>query len=419
MKILMVNSFYYFRGGAERYMFELTALLERHGHEVIPFSMVHKNNLPSKYSDFFIPYVDYPSLLKTKPNLPTMINAAERVIYSREAKQKIKQLILQTKPDIAHIHGIGHEMSPSVLDAIKSFRIPSVQTIHDFGLLCPNSSFLSHGEVCERCKGQRFYNVVLRRCKRDSLSASLLACISHYAHRLSHIYERNVDVFISPSRFMEKKFLEYGIDKKIIYIPNFINLDNSQIGISSSGYCIFAGRLVAIKGLWTLIEAAKINRQAKILIAGDGELEEEMHKVVLENHLDNVNLLGFVEPKELLRLMSSANFTIFPSEWYENSPMSIIESFACGKPVLASNIGALPDMVMDGWNGLLFEPGNAQHLASQIQYLFEHPEKAAEMGNHGREKVVTEMNPELHYQQIMQVYQQLLDTNTRTGTNKL
>jgi glycosyltransferase involved in cell wall biosynthesis len=414
MKILMCNSFYYIRGGAERYMFELTTLLEKHGHEIIPFGMVHKNNYPSKYSNYFVSYIDYPSMLKGKPSLPTMIRALERVIYSREAKQRIKQLIIETKPDIAHIHGIGHEISPSILDAIKSFHIPIVQTLHDYGNLCPNSSFLSRGEVCERCKGQRYYNVVLRRCKRDSLGASLLACISQYVHISTNIYGRNVDVFISPSRFLQKKFIEHGINKKIITIPNFINLESYQPGESNSGYCLFAGRLVDYKGVRTLIEAAKLNRQARILIAGDGELADEIRKAVLEHQLDNVTLLGFVEPMELMRLMSFANFTIFPSEWYENYPMSIIESFACGKPVIASDIGALPDLVVDKWNGLLFEPGNAVQLADQIQYLFDHPEDAIEMGKHGHEFVLTNNDPETHCRQVMQVYQSLLHSSLKT-----
>ena len=411
MKILMCNSFYYYRGGSERYMFDLSKLLEEHGHEVIPFSMEHKDNLPSKYSSFFVSHIDYPALLKSKPGLREIIRAFEKLIFSGEAKQKIKRLILETKPDIAHIQGIGHEISPSILNVIKSFHIPIVQTLHDYGALCPNTSFLSRGEVCERCKGRRYYNVVLRRCKRDSLGASLLAGFSQYVNMLTNVYGRNVDVYISPSRFLEKKFIEHGMKTKIINIPNFINLGEYQLRESNSGYCLFAGRLIAIKGVNTLIEAAKLNRQSKILIAGDGELAEEVRKAIAEHHLDNVTLLGFVEPKELMRFMSSANFMVFPSEWYENYPMSIIESFACGKPVIASNIGALPDLVIDGRTGLLFKTGDAVQLGNKIQYLFEHPAEAEEMGKNGHEFALANNDPESHYRQVMQVYQSLLNSS--------
>lgn len=389
-------------------MFELSQLLEKHGHEVIPFGMAHKENFLSKYSDYFVSHIDFPSLLKERPSFLTIVRAVERVIYSRESKQKIEELIRETKSDIAHIHGIGHEISPSILDTIKSFGIPIVLTLHDYGLLCPNTNFISQGEVCERCKGGRYYNVVLRRCKRGSLKASLLACVSQYVHKLTNIYGRNVDVYISPGKFLQKKMIEHGVKNKIVVIPNFINLNDCRPDMENSGYCIFAGRLIPIKGVMTLIEAAKLNRQARILIAGDGELADEIRKEVVEHHLDNVTILGFVKPKKLMELMSLANFTVFPSEWYENYPMSIIESFACGKPVIASDIGAIPDLIVNGLNGLLFEPGNPKQLASQIQYLFDHPEKAIEMGKHGYENVVTNNAPEFHYQQIMQVYQEML-----------
>ena len=410
----MCNSFYYMRGGSERYFFGLTKLLEKHGHEVIPFCMVHPSNFPSKYSDYFVSHIDYPSLLVGKPSPLEILRAIERLIYSSEANQKIKQLIDETKPDIAHVHGIGHEFSPSILNAIKSFGIPIVQTLHDYGLLCPNSNFISRGEVCERCRGGRYYNVVLRQCKRNSLGASLLACISQYEHKLTKVYERNIDIYISPSRFLEKKYTEHGINKKMVVIPNFIDQKDCQVDEGNSGYCLYAGRLLPMKGVRTLIEAAKLNRQAKIMIAGDGELAEEIRQSIDENRLDNVTMLGFVETKELMRLMSQANFTLFPSESYENYPMSIIESFACGKPVIASNIGALPDVVIDGWNGMLFEPGNAGQLASHIQYLFDHPEKAIEMGKHGHESVITHNDPESHYRQVMQVYQSLLNSFVKT-----
>jgi glycosyltransferase involved in cell wall biosynthesis len=389
-------------------MFELTKLLENHGHEVVHFSMIHRNNLPSRYSDYFVSHIDYPSLLKGKPSISTIIKAIERLIYSSEAKQKIRQLILETKPDIAHIHGIGHEISPSILDVIKSFRIPIVQTLHDYGLLCPNTSFISRGEVCERCKGQRYYNVLLRRCKRNSLGASLLACISQYGHMLTNVYGRNVDVYVSPGRFLQRKFVEHGINKKIVVIPNIIALNDVQAGKGNSGYCIYVGRLLPIKGVKTLIEAAKLNRQARILIAGDGELEKEIRAAVAEHKLDNVTLLGFVEPRRLMELISLANFTVFPSVWYENYPMAIIESFICAKPVIASNIGAIPDLVIDHTNGLLFEPGNAAQLAEHIQYLFEHNEEAVEMGKNGLTSVTTNNDPEVHYQKMLGIYQELL-----------
>lgn len=403
----MCSSFYYLRGGLEKYMFELIELLERHGHEVIPFCMDHAENFPTPYSKYFVSHIDYPAILR-KPKLGLMLKAVERLFFSSEARRQIKRIIEDTKPDIVHVHGIGHEISPFVLKVVKSFNIPVIQTLHDYGLLCPNTSFVSHGEVCERCKGGRYYNVVLRRCKRDSLPASLLACASQYAYMMTNIYKQNVDVYISPSSFLKRKLLEHGIKKRIVEVPNFINLDSCQPGVENAGYCIYAGRLLSIKGIRTLMDAAKLVRHIKILVAGDGELADEIRAIIAEEKLDNVKLLGYVASDELMRLMSSSNFMTFPSEWYENYPMSIIESFACGKPVIASNIGALPELVINGQNGLLFEPGHPEQLAARMQELFDHPEKAVEMGKRGRETVVINNDPESHYRQIMKVYQDLL-----------
>jgi len=400
------------RGGSERYMFELIRMLEGHGHEVIPFSMTHEKNIASQYSNYFVSFIDYPTLLKSRPGIPEVIKVLERLIISREAKQKIKQLILDTRPDIVHIHAIGHEFSPSILKVVKSFNIPIVYTLHDYGLLCPNTNFISRGEICERCKGQRYYNIVLRRCKRDSLMASLLACISQYLTVLTNSYAHNVDVYIAPSHFLKNKLREHGFKKKIVVIPNSIDLNEYKPHMPRSRDCLYAGRLVAMKGIRTLLEAAKLASGVKILIAGDGELGEEMRKTIAAQGLENVNVLGFVQPQELSRLMSSMAFTVFPSECYENYPLSIVESFACGKPVIASNIGALPELVKENWNGLLFEPGNAQQLADQLKYLSDHPQQALEMGNHGREQTLAVNDPEVHYQRVMAVYQELLEPSS-------
>ena len=191
--------------GAERYVFELTGLLEKHGHEVIPFAMEHEKNYPSIYSDYFVKKIDYPELLKQKPDLGTQLRLLERLLYSSEAKENITRLIRDVRPDVVHIHGISHEMSPSILDAIKSFQIPTVQTVHDYVLLCPNTSFISQDEVCERCKKHRYYNVVLHRCKRNSYRASLLACLEHYFQNVLNIYEKNIDLFIAPGKYLQNK----------------------------------------------------------------------------------------------------------------------------------------------------------------------------------------------------------------------
>ncbi len=288
MRILMCNSFHYLRGGAERCFFDLMTLLREKGHEVIPFSMSHEQNLSSDYSKYFVSHIDYPNLMNSDASMLTKLRAMGRLVHSREAAQQIDRLIRDTKPDIAHIHGIAHETSPSILPVIKRHNIPIVQTLHDYKLLCPNTSFVTNGEICERCKGRRYYNAVRYRCKRGSLAASMMATVEAYAHGTTRIYERNVDCFISPSEFLAQKVADFGIDNEVITIPNFIDIDNFRPVFAPEPYYVFSGRLVDVKGIRTLIEAAEKVRKGRLYVAGRGDLQDELETYVCERGLDHV-----------------------------------------------------------------------------------------------------------------------------------
>lgn len=408
MRILMCNSFYYLRGGAERCFFDLTTLLEEQGHTVIPFSMHHPNNLSSPYADYFISYMDFPSQLQKDAGVTGKVRLAERVIYSREANAKVRTLIADTKPDVAHIHGIAHETSPSILPAIKAAGIPIVQTLHDYKLVCPNTNFVSQGQLCEACKGHRFYNVIRNRCKRGSLAASVLAGIEAYSHQVTQIYERNVDTFIAPSRFLRDKVNEHGVRTDIAFIPNFVHVDSFVPCYDADNYFVFIGRLVDVKGIRTLVEAMRSVRDTKLYIAGSGELESELRAMIDAENLDHVQLLGHLDKEQLTTLIQRATGTIVPSEWYENCPMSVLESFAWGTPVIGANIGGIPELVRPGESGLLFEPGSVDQLAEAIHYAVAHPDQMQAMGRQARAQVERYHNPTTHYEQTIALYQSLL-----------
>lgn len=413
MKILMINSFHYMRGGGERCFFDLSDLLRRHGHEVIPFCMEHPQNFPSEYSDHFVSFIDYPTEL-SKPGIGPKLRVMERVLYSREARRKVEALIEETQPDLVHIHGFIHETSTSILPALKAAGLPVVQTLHDYKIACPNTTFVSNDRICEACKGGRFYNMARYRCKRGSLSASLLATAEMYFHEIFRLYEPNIDLFISPSQFLADKMAEHGVRKPIIPIPNFINPDSFTAVYEPQNHFVFAGRLVRVKGILTLLEAMRhIKGDAVLNIAGAGELEPDMRQFVETHHLTNVRFLGHLATDELAGLVRSALFTVSPSEWYENYSMTVIESLACGTPVIGANIGGIPEQVRDGWNGHLFEPGNAVELAARMQNLLDHRELAMEMGRNGRAQVEALNGPETHYEQTMRVYERLLRESPR------
>ncbi len=408
MRVLMCNSFYYVRGGAERCFFDLSTLLEAHGHQVIPFSMRHEKNFPSPYAEYFLDYMDFPTLLGRGQGISAKLQVAERVIYSREARDKIKRLIDHVKPDVAHIHGIAHETSPSILPVLRQAGIPVVQTLHDYKLLCPNTNFIANGQVCEACKGHRYYNVVTHRCKRGSLAASLLAGVEMYTHKAMQIYERNINTFISPSQFLKAKVEEYGIQNPGVYLPNFIEVESFQPVYDKDDYFVYYGRLVDVKGVRTLLQAMRGVKISHLYIAGTGELEAELKGYAQQHGITNVTFLGQLDKERLIPLVQRARFTIVPSEWYENCPMTVLESFASGTPVIGAQIGGIPELVHDGENGALFAPGNAQQLAESIHTLLAQPARTAEMGRAGRAQVLQYNNPDYHYERTLAIYSDLL-----------
>jgi glycosyltransferase involved in cell wall biosynthesis len=408
MKILMVNSFYYIRGGAERCFFDLTKLLENHGHHVIPFCMRNPKNKFNPESEFWASYIDFPSLMSRKTSITNVIKAVGRVIYSREAKNAIKKVITRHRPDIAHIHGIAHELSPSILDGLSSMRIPTIFTLHDYKIKCPNTNFISQDKVCEKCYGGKFYNVARYRCKRNNIFASILAGVEAYTHNLLKIYEKNVNCFISPSKFLKNKMHNHGFRTKTVHIPNFINMDRFKPSEKEKKkYCVYLGRIEKIKGVLTLAKAINLTDKVNLIVAGRGEAEPLMRIELSQKKSNKIEFLGHIDTNEIIQLVQEAQFSIIPSEWYENNPMSALESMACGTPVIGANIGGIPEIVQDGVNGLLFEPGDYRQLSKKIEVLRDRPDLCRRMGENGRRMVLQVNNPETHYEKTFDLYKSI------------
>ena len=267
MKILQVNKFYFPKAGTERYVFELTKLLESKGHEVIPFAMKDKRNLKNYFNKYFVSNVDL-----SKPKIrPSGFKNIGRIIYSQEAKRKVEDLIKKTKPDIVHIHNIYHQISPSILPVFKKYNIPVVQTLHDFKLICPSYKLFSKGTVCERCKKHKYYNAVSQKCSKDSTLYGCVLALEMYIHKMLKIYEKNVDIFICPSQFVKNKMIEWGIDnKKLIVISHFVSLSKFEPNYENQGYILYFGRLTEEKGVDVLLKAMKDFPKLKLKIIGEG-----------------------------------------------------------------------------------------------------------------------------------------------------
>lgn len=401
----MVNKYHRLVGGVERYISELTRCLQRGGHEVIPFSMADPRNDPTPYADYFVSNIEF--FEPGRRAAPWRV--AGRVIYSQEAYRKIARLIEAVRPDVAHVHSIYHHLSPSVLVALRRYGIPTLMTLHDYKIVCPAYTFWVRGQVCERCRGGHFYHCALRRCNHGSAAASLLCAIESTIHHGAHLYER-VDAFISPSRFLRQKHVEHGFaPAQFEVVPNFVILADYTPCYNHEGYYLYFGRLTAFKGVGTLLQAtARLRTIAPLLIVGDGPARADLEAQAARLSLDNVRFLGHQSGMALKRLVQGARFVIVPSEWYENCPYAVLEAFALGKPVVAAEIGGIPELVEPEVNGLLFPAGQVEALASCLNRLLTAPFSLLKsLGQAGRSKVEAVYNDEAHRRTITAIYRRL------------
>jgi glycosyltransferase involved in cell wall biosynthesis len=331
---------------------------------------------------------------------------AGKVIYSLEAKKKIDRLISDFCPDVAHAHNLYHHLSPSVLSALKTRGVPTVMTAHDYKLACPSHEMLQGGKVCERCRGGRFVNCVSHRCIKGSLALSALVAIESAVHRWAGSYVDCLDRIVVPSRFLGAKLVEWGIPERLIHhIPNAVNPSAFTAVDEVGDYLVYFGRLAASKGVRTLVDAAK-KTGAKLVVVGTGELEEELRASVVG--YGNVSLVGRKSGGELWQLVSGSRAVVLPSEWYENAPMSILEAYALGRPVLASEIGGIPEMIDVGQTGWLFRPGDLEALAAAMEHVFALPtSRLREMGLSARLHVEQNFSTNAYFERTTRLYRDL------------
>lgn len=321
------------------------------------------------------------------------------------------------RPDIVHLNNFAHQISPSILHVFKKYKIPVVMTMRDYKLICPTYTMVLNDKPCERCRNGRYYQCSINKCTKNSLLKSLLNTMEMYLHHnIMHIYDL-IDVYISPSKFLKSKCEEMGFKGKIVYLPNFVRVEdfNPQYNWLESSIVYF-GRLSEEKGLFTLIEAVKDIQGITLKIIGEGPLRERLELEVRNSGIRNIEFLGYKGGKELKEEIRKAMFVVYPSEWYENNPRSIIEGFALGKPALGARIGGIPELVKDNETGVTFESGNGEDLKAKIEYLRKNPNKIVEMGKTARVFVEQELNDEKHYEKLMEIYQKTLEGNYAMST---
>lgn len=400
MKILLVNKFFFIKGGAETVYFQEREMLKRAGVQVIDFSMQHKNNFPSDYAEYFVSNVDYHQDSSLLGGIKTAVN----FIHNAEACKKMRALLQQERPDIVHFHNIYHQLTPALIKVARDFGCKTVLTAHDYKIVCPAYSMLRDGKVCDACITGTVFNAFRYRCQEGSAAKSLLLSLEATWQYIAQNYQA-LDVIVSPSQFLRGVLLRTLPHSRIDVIVN--GVDNSQPAddIQDDGYLLYFGRLSREKGVATLLMAQqKMRNRATLKIVGHGPLYDE-----LAAKYPNVEFLGYVPQGEALdKLIKHARAVILPSECYENCSMAVLEAMALARPVIGSRIGGIPEQIRDGVEGILFEPGNAQALADAMDTLVEDPEKARTMGLHGRARLDEKYALSRHMETLLALYKELL-----------
>lgn len=407
MKILQANKFYALKGGAERYMLELSAWLETQGHQVVPFSMQHPDNRETPYADRFVSFVQTESVRSSPWQAMRTIG---RMTYSLEARRKLATLIAQEKPDLAHIHNIYTQISPSILDTLKDQRVPVVMTVHDHHLISPQYNIWASG-----C-GEDYRNVgilkgTLARYHKGSLAASFVQTAVYKFHRWLRIYEKNVDLFVCPSQYMKRQLVAGGFPPEKIHVEHYgIDPQSIEPRYDHEGYFLFVGRLSEEKGIETIVRAAKLIPDVTFKIVGRGPEMDRLHR--LSEGLANVEFLGFRMGDELAQLYRGAMAVLLPSRVHENFPLAILESMAAGSPVIASDVGGVSEIVDDRVNGLLVNPADLHGWVEAIMRLAYDKELRLSMARAARSTVEQRFGLSEHYRRMMLLYEEVLRTHT-------
>ena len=411
MKIILVNYRYFISGGPERYYFNIKEILEKNGHEVIPFSVKSSRNFPNGYEKYFLDIVDDEVYFaQAKKKTPKMIlKSFTRMFYSFEAKNKMKQLIRDTQPDLVYIMQMHNKISPSIVDAAREMKVPVVHRISDFQYMCPNALFYNDRiGVCEDClKGRRF-SCVKYKCVLNSPVYSGIKMMAKWLHDTMKVHKR-IDAFVVPSEFTLGKLNEYGIPmEKLNHIPTFFNLKEINPKVEYKPFVLFVGRIEKQKGLMTLVKAFEtLPYELKIIGFSNDGYEDELKSYLGKR--DNIQFLGRKNFEEIVPYLKSCLCTTVPSEWYDNFPNVVLESYAYKKAVIATDFGSLQYMVEEGYTGLKFKYADLDDFRKKITYMFEHPEEAKVMGENGHKLIESKYSPETHYQSLMRVFDKVLN----------
>ena len=404
MKILLVNKYLYPKGGAETYTFKLGEYLTKAGHEVEYFGMYDENNIVHNSAGQYTDNMDFHAKKAERFLYPF------KIIYSFDSRRKIGRVIDDFKPDIIHMNNINFQLTPSVIDEAVKRKVPVVQTVHDLQMLCPNHLMFSEKtkKPCERCLNGSKLNCILGKCIHMSRIKSIIGAAEAWLYAAKGTYKK-VDRYICPSRFIEDKLLEkrrfgkqlYGGKTKTIH--NYIELPDIEHEYVKKDYVLFFGRLSEEKGVDIFAEACRALPDINFKVAGGGPMEDSI------KNIPNVEFVGFKTGEELHKLIAEAKFSVYPSVWYENCPLSILEAESFGTPVICTNLGGMPELVEDKFTGRVISEISPDALADAIDELYRDDRLCSDMSDNCIKKRGSMITLEDYGKMIEGIYEEVIN----------
>ena len=394
MKIAIVHNTYQRPGGEDMIVAAETALLESRGHKVVRYS---RSN-------------DEIAALSGAQRLLT----AKNIVHSERSKREIFDLLKNEKPDVVHVHNTFMVISPSVYEACRQAEVPVVQTLHNYRLLCPGWSLSRDGQICEECLEHGLWRGVWHGCYRDSKWMTAAVALMLQVHRRRGTWTHSVDSYVALTNFAREKFIQGGIPAPAIHVkPNFPDYDPGE-RTSPGHFALFIGRLDPEKGVKTLLSAwERLRDRIPLVVMGDGPLRQSLEAEVAAKNRSNIAFTGWCERADVVAAIKAAAFLVIPSTWYEGFPMTLVEAFACGTPVICSRLGGLQEIVEHHRTGLHFNPGDASDLASTVASAWAQPSLLCAMGHAARKEFEAKYTAARNYELLLKIYEQTIASARR------
>ncbi len=411
MRILFCNKYNFRFSGTEAYLFDVMDLLRRAGHEIALFSM-DSGERTSTFPQYLVPKVDFKN---DELSGWSKVRLAAHAIYSRTARQVMRKAIRDFRPDVAHVRNIYHHLSPSIFWELRAQNVLVLYHVSDFKMICPSYNLVSHGQECDRCRDGKFRSMLTERCYAGRAGSSLVLVAEAYTHKWLRTYSKCVTRFLAPTEFVRQKLVNNRCDpSRIDVLYHFQRVSEPEPEAPPSrAPILYFGRLSAEKGVTDLLRAMQQLPSIQLRIAGEGPQRAELQRLATALNLANVSFLGYLQGEQLDGEIASSRFTVFPSHCGEVLGKTILESYAQGRPVVATDTGSRRELVIDHETGLLYSPGNCEELAQKISWFCARPAIADAMGRSGRALVIRRHSPESHLATLTGIYERLVQADRR------